>query len=91
MGFKRDKEKERLKKHHLDQKLARAKTAITILLNAPTTMAIREVPVEAVQQLTMRHLKLIVNNPSKFTNFVNLHKLATDIFTEKTLKLERES
>jgi hypothetical protein len=80
MGFKRDREKERLKKHHKDQKIARTRRQITTI---PYSFA-------GVDQLATSHIKRILDNPEAFKQYPGLHQMAADIMAERALNLERE-
>jgi hypothetical protein len=91
MGFKRDREKERLKKHKSDKKFAKTRKAIgaltTELIKSETSS---DVAVGVAQALSISHLRRIVNNPAKFSAWPDLCRASVDIFAEKTLQLERE-
>jgi len=88
VGFKRDREKERLKKHHRDQKIAKTRKLVVQLHEGLPPETRREQTVELLQSLSVGHIKIIVNNPDGFNP--SLHPCAVDALTEKLLKLERE-
>jgi hypothetical protein len=88
MGIKRDREKERLKKHKRDKKIAKAHRKVTELIAAtPSGEQLN------LDSLATGHLRRIVDNPpdlSRFSNATTIHALATTALTERLLQLERE-
>lgn len=79
MGFKRDREKERLKKHKRDKKIARTRKWVT---SVPFSF-------DGISQLAMGHLRRIIDNPKAFEQYPGLHQMATDALVERKLQLER--
>ncbi len=90
MGFKRDREKERLKKHKSDKKIAKTRKQVGALTTEHIAANSANVAVSVAQDLSIGHLRRIVNNPAKFSAWPDLCRASIDIFAEKTLQLERD-
>jgi CHASE3 domain sensor protein len=85
--------KERIKKLHTHQKLAKTRKVVAELMQPDFGKTLSEMAVEVVQKLSDKHLKRIESNPESFEKLSpegDLARLAKDELVLRALQLSKE-